>query len=53
MSGLRYDAVIPKLFSSLPEAKVAYDLWDMPGDPLPYIVFGFLEESFHASYPRR
>jgi len=46
MSGLRYDAVIPKLFSSLPEAKVAYDLWDMPGDPLPYIVFGFLEESF-------
>jgi len=46
MSGLDYEEVIPKLIGSLPEAKVAYDLWEMPGDPLPYIVIGFLEESF-------
>jgi len=46
MPCLHYDAVISRLFDSLPRAKDAYDLWDMPGDPLPYIVFGFLEESF-------
>lgn len=46
MSGLHYETVIPKLFGSLPEARVAYDAWEMTGDPLPYIVFGFVEESF-------
>ena len=36
---------IPTLFHDVPEAKDAYDAWEMPGDPLPYVVFGFLEES--------
>ncbi len=45
MEDLVYDAVIPSLFRIVPEAKDAYDAWEMPGDPLPYIVFGFLEES--------
>jgi hypothetical protein len=45
MDDLLYDAVIPTLFRVVPEAKDAYDSWDMPGEPLPYVVFGFLEES--------
>ena len=45
MDELAYSAVIPALFRALPEAKDAYDDWDMPGDPLPYMVFSFLEES--------
>ena len=46
MEDLLYNAVIPSLFRAVPEAKDAYDAWEMPGDPLPYIVFSFLEESF-------
>lgn len=46
MEDLAYNAVIPTLFRAVPEAKDAYGAWDMPGDPLPYIVFSFLEESF-------
>ncbi len=46
MEYLAYGDVLSTLFRSIPEAKAAYDAWDMPGDPLPYIVFGFLEESF-------
>jgi hypothetical protein len=45
MEDLAYNHVIPSLFRSVPEAKDSYDGWEMPGDPLPYIVFGFLEES--------
>jgi hypothetical protein len=45
MDELAYSAVIPTLFRALPEAKDAYDDWDMPDDPPPYIVFSFLEES--------
>jgi len=45
MDDLVYNAVIPTLFRLVPEAKDAYDAWEMPGDPLPYIVFSFLEES--------
>jgi hypothetical protein len=45
MDNLAYNSVIPTLFLVVPEAKDAYDAWEMPGDPLPYIVFGFLEES--------
>jgi len=46
MEPLHHNAVVPALFRSLPEAKVAYADWDMPGEPLPYIVFSFLDESF-------
>jgi hypothetical protein len=46
VDSLTFNSVIPALFSSIPEARAAYDAWDMPGDPLPYIVFSFLEESF-------
>jgi hypothetical protein len=46
MEDLPYNAVIPSLFRAVPEAKDAYDAWDMPGDPLPSVVFSFLEESF-------
>jgi hypothetical protein len=42
---LAYSAVIPTLFRVIPEAKNPYDASDMPGDPLPYIVFSFPEES--------
>lgn len=45
MDDRAYDAVIPTLFREVPETRDAYDAWDMPGDPLPYLVFGFLEES--------
>jgi hypothetical protein len=45
MEDLAYNAVIPALFRDVPESKQAYDAWDMPGEPLPYIVFSFLEES--------
>jgi hypothetical protein len=45
MGDLEYKAVISTLFRLIPEAKGAYDAWDMPGDPLPYIVFSFLEQS--------
>ncbi len=46
MDALEYNAVISTLFRFIPEAKDAYDAWDMPDDPLPYIVFSFLEQSF-------
>src|SRR5690242_7690237 len=45
MEELAYNAVILALFRAVPESKGAYDAWDMPGEPLPYIVFSFLEES--------
>ena len=45
MDDLVYEAVIPTLFRLIPEAKDAYEAWNMPDEPLPYIVFGFLEES--------
>lgn len=46
MEPLHYNAVVSSLFHPIPEAKNAYDAWQMPGDPLPYIVFSFLEGSF-------
>ena len=42
MESLKYNDVIGSLFRSIPEAKAAYDAWDMPGDPLPHIVFSLL-----------
>jgi hypothetical protein len=39
MDDLAYNAVIPTLFHDVPEAKDAYDAWDIPGDPLPHVVF--------------
>ena len=45
MDDLAYIEVIPTLFRSVPEAKDSYDAWEMPGEPLPYLVFSFLEES--------
>ena len=46
ISTLKYSDVLSSFFETIPEAKAAYDKWDMPGEPLPYIVFSFLEESF-------
>jgi hypothetical protein len=46
VESLNYSNIIGALFRAMPEAKTAYDTWDMPGEALPYIVFGFLEESF-------
>lgn len=43
---LKYGDVITSLFQAIPEAKAAYDRWDMPGEVLPHIVFSLLEESF-------
>jgi len=43
---VNYRNMITLLFQTVPEAKIAYKLWEMPGEPLPYIVFSFLEESF-------
>lgn len=43
---LNYGNVIDELFQSIPEAQMAYAQWEMPGDPLPHIMFSFLEESF-------
>ena len=46
MGPLNYSNIIEALFEAMPEAKAAYNSWDMPGEALPYVVFSFLEESF-------
>jgi hypothetical protein len=46
MDPLLYASVVPTLFRLIPEAKSAYEACDVPGDPLPYVVFGFLDGSF-------
>jgi len=51
-NSLEYGNVIDQLFQSIPEAKTAYAQGEMPGDPLPYVVFSFLEESFFTPVVR-
>ena len=53
MDDLAYDSVIPTLFREVPEAKEAYAASETPGDPLPYIVFGLLDESFFTPTVKR